>query len=104
MLASPPSLPSFKIFSEDSATSPPAELGSAMKSLRALFGLAVGVGMVYGGALFLALYFNDYQLQGDLKSQSHLFFNRTGNKEEEDNRQGGLKKGQEFEITLNPDK
>src|SRR5258706_7098907 len=102
MLASPPSLPSFKIFSEDSATSPPVELGSAMKSLRALFGLAVVVGMVYGGALFLPLYFNNYQFQDDLNTESHFYSTGTRNKDDEAIRQAGLEKGHAYKVKLHP--
>ncbi len=74
-----------------------------MKSLRALFGLAVVVGMVYGGALFLPLYFNNYQFQDDLNTESHFDSTGTGNKDDEAIRQAVLKKANDYKITLNPD-
>src|SRR5437764_1389008 len=74
-----------------------------MKSLRALAGLAVVVAMVYAGAIFLPLYFNNYQFQDDMNTEAH--FDSTGypSKDDEMIRQAILKKADEYKITLNSD-
>src|SRR5438045_5127489 len=75
-----------------------------MKSLRALFGIAVVVGMCYAAALFLPPYFNNYQFQDDIDTEAH--FDSTGYppKDDEAIRQAVLKKAEQYHITLNADK
>ena len=72
-----------------------------MKTLRALFGVALVVAGTYGGYLLIPPYFNNYQLQDYIESEARI--NTYTTKPEQDIKDGIAKQARNLEILLQPE-